>query len=384
MTFDIATDLRVRFFDDATSAWVNLVADSFEVEIERGIDIDQGVFARPKLGQAVVRMAKRSLSDFLTGPNYKSGEALEIAYNNGSTYVILFYGFIQNVSMSYQREPNKLFIEITANDTVAKAMNCLLTSYSISGSIASRSFSNQMAALGSAINAVTPRFTGFAAVGVGASGTTQSLDTLLNFPAGELVNRWLDAELGWFWGDKDNPSCRYMTRTSVNTLQSETWSSSLLTVSNVHSTSVNHVCMDEIDLRYDSDLLVNKVKVTHEVTGATTTQTNSTSVTNDGAQFGSYTVNFDTGAGTLSNLTAWAGEVVSAAQIKQVRGVSVPVVRDDGNVSNIGALDIGQTLQVEFASSGQPTLQVKPIVSSITHRLNADHWEMEIGLWRGM
>lgn len=87
------------------------------------------------------------------------------------------------------------------------------------------------------------------------------------------------------------------------------------------------------------------------------------------------------GASTYAN---WATEVVNAATIKQVYGVTVPVIRDDGKVGDIANWGVGTTLQVEFAQDPLPALQVVSIVSRINHIITPQHWEMNIGLWRGI
>lgn len=146
--------------------------------------------------------------------------------------------------------------------------------------------------------------------------------------------------------------------------------------------SSNHFCLDNINLRYDSDILINKCVVIDGTTGTKTVATNSASVTAYGEQSGTFTVDFDPAG--LSTYAQWASEVANAATIKQVYGVTVPPVRDDGKVGDIANWGVGTTLQVEFAPEPLAPLQVVSIVSRINHIITPQHWEMNIGLWRGM
>jgi hypothetical protein len=381
MVFNIATDLSIQY-EYPSGTWNEIVADSYEVDIDRGIDIEQNVFARPSIGTATVRMMKKSLADLLTGPTYKSNQSFRIRYkNNSGTYLNLFNGVIQNVSMSYVVEANKLEIVLIANDLMKVMLNTQLSSFSITGSQTNRSFRTQMSALGSAVQAIDSRAVLSQWLSNGSS-TTQWAWTWLDTPAGEIFNQFLDAELGWMWCTYDANQIRYATRLDINYLQSQTWNPSDLKVSNVHSPDASHVCMDSIDLSYDSDSLVNKVKVMEIQTTATSTATNSTSVTAYGPQSGTFEVAFDNGG--ASNLNAWAVTVAQAANPKSVKSVSVPALRRDGTLSNIVTVDIANTLQVEFASTGLSTLQEIYLLSRIGHTINADHWEVNLGLWRGI
>jgi hypothetical protein len=153
-------------------------------------------------------------------------------------------------------------------------------------------------------------------------------------------------------------------------------------IENLTTISANHFCLDNINLKYDSDILVNKCVVIDGTAGTRTVATNAASVTASGEQSGTFTVDFDpAGASTYAQ---WATEVANAATIKQVYGVTVPPVRDDGVIGNIANWGVGTTLQVEFAQDPLPALQVVSIVSRINHIITPQHWEMNIGLWRGI
>jgi hypothetical protein len=380
MPFDIKTDLRVQY-EYPSGTWVSIQADTYSVDIDRGISVEEGVFARPDIGTAIVRLSKKSLSDLMTSPAYKSNQNFRIQYYSGSTWLYLFSGIIQNVTIRYVAETNKLDIEIIANDLMKVLLNTRLTNYVISGSSAARSFRNVTNALGSAVTAIDSRcvLTQWLSQG---SGTTQWAAGWDDTTAGEILTQFLDAELGWAWATKDSNLVRYATRNDINLIQSETWLSSNLTISNVHSSASNHVCMDQIDLSYDSDAIVNKVKVTEGLTTVTSTATNSSSVTNYGEQAGDFEVTFDnTGVSTLN---AWAVAVATAASPKSIKSVSVPVIRDDGTPSIIANLDTALNIQVEFAAAGYTTLQELYLVSRINHSITADHWELTLGLWRGI
>lgn len=382
MTFDIKQNIRIQYFNPTIGEWVNIECETFEVEIDRGIDIEQNVFARPMVGTATVRMMKKSLSDMLspTGPDYKSNNLLRIQneYIPGG-WLNLFSGVIQNFEMEYNQDAKKLAVTITANDFMKIGLGTRIGTFNITGT-ATRSYINVMNQLGTAINAIDSRFT-LARGGTVGSSTFQYANTYLETSSGELFEQFLDAELGWLWSDRDNQA-KYFTRGDVTALQSTAWSSSALIVSNVHSTSSKHVCMDFINLTFKSDEIANQVRVTNPVTGTRTVSTNATSVTNFGRQLQDFTVNFDPGPGTT--YANWASEVSGAATPRRLAGVSVPVVQDSGLVSEIVTRDIGEILQVEFASPGLTTLQEVSIISRLQHYITSDHWELNIGLWRGV
>lgn len=388
MTFDIKSNIRIQYYDTAVFDYVSIQCSSYEIDIDRGIDIEQNVFARPKVGTATVKMMKSSLYDLMnpTGPAYKSNNLFRIqAQLSGGGWLNLFAGVIQNFEMSYNVDAKKLGITITANDYMKIGLNTQVTSYSVSGTTSARSFKSQMAGLSTAVNALDSRWT-LSQAGTTASSTTQRANTYPpgadGITCGELFTQFLDAELGWMWIDRDNLA-RYMTRLDINALQALTWAgTSGPTVSNVHSSNVNHVCMNNIELLYKSDEIANQVRVLETATGIKRTVTNSTSVTNFGKQLADFEVDLDnSGASTYAN---WATEVSAAANPRRLGSVSVPMITDAGEISEIVTKDIGDFLRVEFASTGYSNLQEVTIIYSLNHVITPDHWELTIGLWEGI
>jgi hypothetical protein len=380
MTFDIKQDIRIQY-EKPSGTWNSIQCDTFEVDIDRGIDVEQGTFARPSVGIATVKLMKSSLSDFLNGPDYQSNQRFRVQYEVGGIFSSIFEGFIQNIEMSYVVEAQKLQVDITANDMGRLALNTQIGTFNITGT-STRSFINVMNQLGTAITAIDSRYSQ-AQVLSGGSSTFQYANTYLDVPSGELFNQFLDAELGWLYASR-NSGMRYLTRSDVNTIQGYSWDTNDIIVSNVHSTSNLHVCMDNIQLAYNSDNIANQVRVTNAVTGIKTTSTNSTSVGLYGRQLADFEVNFDPTVSGGTTFANWASAVSGAANPKSVTAVSVPAIRRDGFPSEILEEEIGSSLQVEFASAGLPTLQERYMITRMNHVIDADHWELNIGLWRGI
>jgi hypothetical protein len=381
MTFDIKQDIRIQFFNPSLGEWVDMQCDSFEIDINRGIDIEQNTFARPKVGIANVKMMKKSLFDLMnpTGPVYKSNNLFRIQCQlSGGGWLSLFTGVIQNFEIGYNVEAKKAEINLTANDYMKIGLNTNITSFSIPGG-ASRSYINVMNQLGTAINAIDSRFT-LARGGTAGSSTFQRPDVYLDLPSGELFTQFLDAELGWMWSDRDNQAL-YLTRGDVTALQGTAFGGGIR-VSNIHSSSTNHICMDRLEITYKSDEIANQVRVENIATGVKTTSTNATSVTNFGRQLADFAVDFDPSSGTT--YAQWAAEVASAATPRRISGVSVPMISDLGEIQDIVTKDIGENLNVEFRTAGFSDLQEVSIITNLNHYITAEHWELNIGLWRGV
>jgi hypothetical protein len=380
MVFDIKTDLRVQYKFSGT--WFSIQADTYSVDIDRGITVEQGVFAKPDIGIATIKLSKQSLSDLMTAPAYKSNQPFRIQYFNGSTWAYLFYGIIQNVSIAYVSESKKLDITITANDLMKILLNTRLTNFILSGTVAARSFRNAMNALGTAVRAVDNRIQ-LVQYGSGGSATTQWGWEWNDTTAGEILTQFLDAELGWCYSANNEDDIKYLTRNDIGSLQATSWDASALTISNQHSTSSNHVCMDQIDLTYDSDSIVNKVKATETLFGDISTMANSTSIANYGEQAADFEVTFDNTG--ISTLGTWASSVSQASNYpKSIKMVSVPIIRDDGNPSTIANIEVATPIQVKFAASGYTSLQEIYLISRIGHTITSEHWEVNLGLWRGI
>lgn len=381
MTFDIKTDIRIQY-EKPAGTWNSIQCDTFEVDIDRGVDVEQATFARPSVGTASIKLMKSSLSDFLNGPDYQSNQRLRVQYDiGGSSFQSIFEGFIQNIEMTYVQEAKQLQVNITANDLGRIALNTQIGTFNITGT-STRSFINVMGQLATAITAIDSRYSQSQVLS-GGSSTFQYANTYLDVTSGELFEQFLDAELGWLYASR-NSGMRYLTRADVNTIQGYAFDPLNLTVSNVHSTSDLHVCMDNIQLAYNSDNIANQVRVTNAVTGVKTTSTNSTSVGLYGRQLADFEVNFDPTVSGGTTFAQWAAKVAGAANPKSITSVSVPAIRRDGFPSEILEEEIGSSLQVEFASAGLPTLQERYMITRMNHVIDANHWELNIGLWRGI
>jgi hypothetical protein len=385
--WDIKQNLRIDYF--TAGAWTTIQADSYDVSIDRGINVEQGVFARPDVGTATVSMVKKSLSDLITGPAYKSNMPFRVSYQpapdtSPSIYLTIFYGFIQNVGMSYLTDAKKLAITITANDTTKILCNTRLSSFSITGSSTNRGYRTVMDNLATAISAVDSRIS-LSQIGSTSGSTVQYAYTWLDVISGDILNQLLDAELGWCYSQRSGANQFYMTRGDVDALQATAWSSSNPTVSNIHTSSTNHYCMDSMNLSYDSDRIVNKVKVieTNSTPATDKTATNSTSVTTYGIQAGDFEINMDPGASPYTKMSDWATAVANAADPKSISGVSLPALRRDGTVSNVADIEIAYPLQVEF-SDGTNTIQQVALVTRINHSITPEHWEVTLELWKGI
>jgi len=543
--FNIKTDLSIEYFNTSLSAWVEIVADSFEVDIDRGIDVENGVFVQGSIGTATVKLVKKNLSDFLGTPGFKAGDRFNVSYRNlpdsqPTYYVNLFGGYIQNISMIYINESQTLEITIVANDIMRWALNANLPTYSVAGTTVQRSFRNVMTSLFGAISTAASAIGGVTlfAGGSGGSSTVQRAFTWINTAGGEILSRFMNAELGWIWSEKDDANrVGYLTRADIATLKAVAYNPANATVSNVHYTDLvtngtfevnttgwspgtsvtltrdtstfyagiaslrvnstattstaytfqsnttmtavanskykasmwvkaqtntptarvqiaymnsggttiqldsgpftalnttgwtkidvtsvaptgtvraevrvqanktsaavasyfadniklqnlttisnNHYCLDNLLLKYDSDLLVNKAKVTEIGSATSAVASNATSIAANGQQANSYSVEYDV-ANSSTTLAQLATRIADSATIKQVQQVTVPIVRDDGRTSDIAGQEIGNTLQVEFAQDPLPPLQVVSIISRINHVITPQHWEMNINLWRGI
>lgn len=385
--WDIKSNLRVQYY--TAGAWTSIQADTYEIDIDRGILVERGVFARPDIGLAQISLIKKDVSDLVTGPAYKANMPVRIQYQSSpdtapTSWTTFFYGFISNVAMQFDVESQKLKIQISADDSTKILMNTRLADFDIGTSTDSyREIMNQ---LGTDIAAVDSRFV-LGQDGSGGSATFQDNDTTtwVDFISGALVNQVLDAELGWTYSAKDVNLQYYMTRSDV-AAKKTAWSNTELTISNVHSSSTNHICMDYIDLVWDTDNLVNSCYVEHVDTTKKKVKKNTTSITNYGEWPGNFTIDIDAGTSPYVALADWAQAVVDAADPKRIQGVSCPALRRDGTTSKIIDREIGQKLQVEFVdpSNTANKIQQVALISRIQHHIDSDHWEVTIGLWKGI
>lgn len=378
-TFNIATDVQVQYSNNSGTTWTSIESDTFEITIERGIQIESGVFAKPNVGTATVSLMKSSLADFVGTPGYKTGSWFQILSSGGT----LFYGKISDISMQYEVASKQLRVDIQAEDYMKVFMNTLISSLVISGTLAQRSFINVLSNLNSTVQAIDSNI-GLVHQGTGSSSTYQVLYTYPATLAGEILVKLLDAELGWCWADRQSGTCFYMNRADIDTLQSGSWNSAGDIISNVHSTSTKHHCMNDLELAYETNAMANDVKVTETDSLVTKTATNSTSITNYGRTANQFEVTMDIGSSPYTRLSDWATHVANAANPKYFKSVTIPAVRRDGTLDSLVSADVGEIRQIEFASTGLTTLQERYLCSTVRHHITTEHWEIQFGLWRGI
>jgi hypothetical protein len=388
--WDIKSNLQVQYY--ASGAWTSVQAETYEVEIDRGIMLEKGVLARTDIGTARIELIKPSLADFVGTPAYKPNMPIRVRYQpkpdtQPTVYEVIFYGYISSIFMGYDVTAKKLKITIQADDSNKILSNTRLSSFSITGTTTNRSFRNVIDSLGSAVAAIDTRFV-LVQDGSGGSSAVFSADTFTDVVAGEVLNQLTDAELGWCYSVRSSGTTYYMTRADINTKQSTAWSGTALTVSNQHSSSVDHICMDYIDLSFDTSTLVNSVKVieTSSTPASDKTSKNTTSITDYGEWPADFEITMDPGASPYTRISDWASHVSGAAEPKQIRMVSVPALRRDGTVTKIAYSDVGQTLQVEFVDPANTSNKIQQVqlISRIRHSITADHWEIDFHLWKGI
>jgi hypothetical protein len=239
----------------------------------------------------------------LNNPGYKAGDLFDIRYKPNpdtapSTYNIIYSGYIQNISMGYINESGSLEITIVANDVMRYCMNAILPSFSITGTVAQRSYRNSMSNLIGALSSAStfsPAGVSLTAVGAGAFATTQRADTWINRPSGEIFKRFTDAELGWFWCDKAVPNnVKYMARGDIDAKKAVTFNSANPTVSNVHYTNkMNNGTFETNTANWSS--------------GTSTVLTRDTSTFYSGTASMNVSTNYVTNSFFDSNITGWSG-----------------------------------------------------------------------------
>lgn len=381
--FNIKTDVAVMYSNDNGATWTNIESDTYELTIERGIAIEQTVFARPNVGTLSVSLMKGSLGDFIGVPGYKTGSLIQVRVQATST---IFFGKITNIAMEYIVESKQLKVQIDAEDYMKVFLNTLLSTFSINGSTptaATKNFKYIIADLNTQVQAIDSNL-GLIQMGTAGGLTYFNATGYVDVIAGDILNMLLDAELGWCWADMQTGNCFYMTRNDIGALKATAWSSGADIISNVHSTSTSHHCMSGLELAYEQNSIANVAKVIDKTSGIEKTVTNSTSVTNYGRISGEFTIDMDINPSPYSRLTAWATRVSSSADPKYFKSVTIPGIRRDGTLDSLYTADVGQIRQIEFAASGYTTLQEKYLTSSIRHNITPDFWEIQFGLWRGM
>ena len=373
------TDLQI-LVDTGTTTFT-LQADSYDISIDRGVSVEKGVIAKAKPGKATIQLMKSDLTDLMSSPPYKANQLITISAQS----ITVFSGLIQNVTIRYVAETKQIAVIIEAEDLVAKFMNTNLASFSLTGTLSNREYKKCMDAIHSAANTLDSRLS-MTQLGTGASGSNQRANTWISTQIGEILDRFVTGELGWVTSQRDSTNLYYYTRADIDSKQATTWSSTRRTVSNIHSTSTNHVCMNDIEMVYDCDGLANVVTAIDEDSGGTvkSTVTNSSSVTAYGRSAGNYEINIDNSTGALLTYGGWATAVANAANPKNIKSVSCPGVRRDGELSSIIQADNGDIQQVEFAATGFTTLQEIYLITNVRHSITPDHWEVTLDLWRGI
>lgn len=390
--FDYSKDIQVEFYIPAAGSWVwsvstwdggdvwadagdeldwrDLLCELVSIEITKGCDVDSQVLVAA--GHGTARIVMQS-ADYDPG-NHAAihiGTPVRINYRPypdtiPSFWVQIYAGQVESFSTSYDRWGNTN-IQIGLRDAMRSFLNQQVSSFLVASY--SGTMLNNMVTLG--------YYTGAYNFDPGTSWGTFYTQTLTNTTIGAIVDIILNGSLGYLWIGQDE-TMYFMEHQSFDNILNlgPDWY-----FSNIHSTSLDHVCMSDLKITADSAVLANTLRANYSVNNAmTTTKTYADSI----ALYGSVQLEVDTYLSNTPSVNTWLNAISLNKGTRRVETVTFQPIQRDGLDRGWHLSDkLFNVVNVEYVNTGI-NINEDYVITRQIDVITRESWDTTLELWRGI
>ncbi len=341
------------------------------IDITRGSSIESGLFTRPESGTCTMVLKTKEHDPFASGFIHL-GSAMEILatideFGNKST---LFAGRVDSVDLSYNPDGSTSFT-LMLSDSMKQLMNAVLDEpFDLETNAGHPAPFDAWEALDVIIGSSG---TGFSFAGEDVSLTNIPNISEENLNVGAVINEISDAELGFFYWDVTDAALVGLPRNFADNL------TPTLTMSNIHSTDPNHLCMASIDLGFAQDSIINKVVASLSWDATTTAiARNQDMIDLSGEQATEVALNLYAEA----DLTQWVQDLTLRSPVRVVRSVSGNAIDRANKMTPLTRIDVATPITVQFERD-LVSIDQDYMVTRVDHSITPDGWSTTLELWRG-
>ena len=352
-----------------SEAWTNLACETFDIDIEKGCELESGIFVQPSSSVAKIRMQGVTYDPFSNSAIHPGTQVRIMIEPNPDTspgsQIAIWQGIVRNFSASYNQKGNNI-ITINAVDAMQDFLNTKVASYVVPalanypGNVLTDLANTYYTGLSGNIN---PDVYYLAA------------KTYTNTTVGEIVQDCLTAGLGALWIDRDG-TMNYRSEQDLTEI-ANTFSFNFSTTH--ETTSGTHICMTDLVMKADSRDLPNEVIATY-TGGSSLTLRNGDAYDLYGAISLSVTVPIDNSAGTQ----LWLDRLNLTTKLRRVESLTFDAMQRSGQLWDWWLADrifdpniVGYSINgIDFSETYFVTKQ--------KDRITPSSWDITIELWRGI
>lgn len=348
----------------STVAWTDLLCETFEINIERGCDVDSGILVNPSQNQTVVRMQSVEYDPFVNGTIH-AGTPVRITIDpdGTDTWQEIYVGKVQSFQTSYNAQGLNN-IEFVAVDDMTAFLNTRLDTFDITaGQTAADVIDILVYAYWQGGIYLDTNFL-----------TTLEATSYTNTTVGAVINDVLNSELGYLYVAQNG---------EINFIAHSTFDSIVETgpayfFESTHSSDPGHICMSDLVMDANSNNLPNQIKATNSSLELTATNTDAVEL------YGPLAFTVPTIVEDATQLQLVLDAITLNVRLRRARALTFQPIQRDGEFRSWHLADrLFNCVNVSYDLGGL-TLNENYVVTKQIDIITPESWDTTLELWRGI
>lgn len=349
-------------------AWQSFEAVTVKVDTQLGGSIQSSLYFQPEAGQASIVLQTFDY-DPSVNKSVRPGARIRVVATNDLVGSHLFNGFIDTIDVTYGSEGNNWnTISIKAFDAHKRIMNTRVAEYDTSG-FNGGAYATPLEAITTAVEGAGYTMSADSVALNHKLPTVTKTDAIVN----TFINDALETGLGVLWVDPKSEEVIVIPRPSVVTTAPE----GTYTIGNNHG-DANHLCMSDIRVRADSDVVFNSLRVENKNDDTEyVVKTNQDSID----LYGVFALDVAINTTDETELASWADEVFAQSPTKLVNEVATPAVDRTGTLTQAAFFTPGNLVGVKYTRAPL-TIDDYYTITKVSHSIDVDNWTTTLELWK--
>lgn len=360
---DLLSDGTVSYF-----TWQAFEADTVKVDTGLGGSIQSSLYFQPEAGEAAIVMQTFDY-DPSVNKSVRPGARIRVRLDNGTVESHLFNGYVDTIDVTYGSQGNNWnTISIKAFDAHKRIVNTRVDDYDTTG-FHGGNHATPLEAITTAVEAAGFEMSPDSVALNHKMPTVHETDVIIN----KFINEAIETGLGVLWVDPPTEQVVVIPRPTVVTTAPE----GTYTVGNNHG-DPNHLCMSDIKVRADSDVVFNSLRVENKNDDAEyIVKKNQDSID----LYGIFALDVAINTTPDGQLVKWADEVFAQSPTKLVNQVSTPAVDRLGTLTNAAFFNPGDLIGVKYT---RDPLMIDDYytITKVSHSIDVDNWTTTLELWK--
>jgi hypothetical protein len=349
--------------------WQSYGCETSAAQLSLGGSINDAVYFQPQPATANLTLQSYEL-DPTVNKNIRAQTKIRVRLDSEEIDRVLFVGYIDTIDVTYYPlGPN--LIRITAYDVYKSLVNVRIEDWDTT--ILHHAWAN------------TDEVFELVAQKTGIGLSPNSLPTVGKIPVAQLENVFvpdvlndaIDVGLAIVWIDQDTEELTVIPRPT-----SATGGPTTYVIGNNHPANPNddpyHLCMSEIVVSSDADLVYNSLKVSLVSNPATFVfRKDQDSID----LYGESAIDVSINTTDATELARWAAAVYTQTPLKLVSQVVTPAKDRLGNLTAASVLTPGTLVGVSYTTNQLDIVGYYTIIR-VSHEIDVDNWFTTLELWK--